>query len=76
LEYYNQLAGTDYTATTELIYSPPSFQVEMEVRNMIVHTPFDLGAILIVDETPDKKIEILLESKTYSDVKETLIELD
>jgi predicted adenine nucleotide alpha hydrolase (AANH) superfamily ATPase len=76
LEYYNQLAGTDYAATTELIYSPPSFQVEIEVRNKIVHTPFDLGAILVVDEIPDKKIEILLESKTYGDVKESLVELD
>lgn len=76
LEYYNRLGDTDYTTTNELTYAPPSFDKEIEVRNQIVHTPFDLGAILIVDEIPDKKIEIILESKTYNDVKESLIELD
>jgi len=38
-------------------------------------TPYDLSVILVVDEIPDKKIEILCQSKTYSDVKEVLIEL-
>ncbi|MFT7823328.1 MAG: epoxyqueuosine reductase QueH [Sulfurimonas sp.] len=76
LGYYNALASTAYKSATELIFDPPAFEAEMEVRNQIVHSPFDLGAILVVDEIPDRKIEIVCESRTYSDVKETLILLD
>lgn len=76
LEHYNTLANTNYTSVTELIFNPPSFDIEMQLRAKIVHSPFDLGAILIVDEIPDKKLEVICESKTYSDVKELLIELD
>jgi hypothetical protein len=76
LEYYNILAGTSYKMVNELIYNPPAFEEEMVIRAKIVHSPFDLGAILVVDEIPDKKLEVICESKTYSDVKESLIELD
>jgi len=76
LDRYNALAGTDYKNVTELIFHRPTFEKEMEVRNRIVHSPFDLGAILVVDSMPDKKIEIICESKTYNDVKEFLVELD
>jgi len=34
-----------------------------------------LSVILVVDEIPSKKIEILCESKTYTDVKEVLVNL-
>ena len=76
LEYYNQLAGTEYSTITRLIYHPPSFEEEIKIRNQIVHTPFDLGAILVVESIPNKKIEVILDTKTYNDVKESLIELD
>ncbi|CAA6828477.1 MAG: FIG053235: Diacylglucosamine hydrolase like [uncultured Sulfurovum sp.] len=75
LTYYNQLANTSYQTVTELIYNPPIFSKEVSLRNQLGITPYDLSAILVVDEMPDKKIEILCESKTYSDVKEVLIEL-
>ncbi|UFH58146.1 epoxyqueuosine reductase QueH [Sulfurovum mangrovi] len=76
LGHYNALAGTAYESVTQLLFDPPSFDAEMEVRTKIVHSHFDLGVILVVDEIPDKKIEIICESKTYSDVKESLIALD
>ena len=75
LAYYNTLAGTAYQNVTELIFNPPSFDTEMDLRSKIVHSHFDLGAILVVDEVPERKIEIICESKTYSDVKETLVTL-
>lgn len=73
LETYNVLGGTNYTDIKKLIYSPPPFEAEIRLRSLIAHTPYDLGAILIVDKIPDAKIEIICESKTYSDVKENLI---
>lgn len=73
LETYNALAAANYTTIKELIFHPPSFETEVKLRSLIVHTPYDLGAILVVDKIPDAKIEIICESKTYSDVKENLI---
>jgi hypothetical protein len=75
LEYYNKLAETNYASVTELIFSPPSFNLEVALRAKLGVTPYDLSIILVVDEIPDKKIEILCDAKTYSDVKEVLIEL-
>lgn len=75
LSYYNALAGTDYTNVTELIFAPPSFDKELELRAKLGVSSYDLSTILVVDEIPGNKIEILSQSKTYSDVKEVLIEL-
>jgi len=75
LEYYNTLANTAYENVTELIFSPPAFNEEVKLRANLGVIPYDLSIILVVDEIPDKKIEILCQSKTYSDVKEVLIEL-
>ncbi|NOR56110.1 MAG: diacylglucosamine hydrolase like protein [Sulfurovum sp.] len=75
LDYYNRLANTDYADVTTLIYAPPSFEKELDVRSKLGITPYDLSVILVVEEIPSKKIEILCQSKTYSDVKEVLIEL-
>ena len=75
LDYYNTLAQTEYHTVTALLFAPPSFEEEMRIRDKLCLTPYDLSVILIVDEIPEKKIEILCESKTYSDVKEVLIKL-
>lgn len=75
LVHYNHLAKTHYNSVTELLFSPPSFSQELEIREKLGVTPYDLSSILVVDEIPDKKIEILCQSKTYNDVKEVLIKL-
>ncbi len=73
LRHYNHLADTNYKSVTELIFSPPSFSKELEIRAQLGVTPYDLSIILVVEEIPEKKIEILCQSKTYDDVKEVLI---
>ena len=75
LKHYNDLAGTDYKTVTELIYSPPAFREEVELRAKLGVTPYDISIIMIVEEIPTNKIEILCQSKTYSDVKEVLIKI-
>ncbi|HHD79803.1 MAG TPA: epoxyqueuosine reductase QueH [Epsilonproteobacteria bacterium] len=75
LDYYNTLAGTDYKNVTELIFNPPSFDKEVSLRAALGVTPYDLSLVIVVDEIPDKKIEIRCQSRTYSDVKEVLLEL-
>ena len=75
LETYNILCQTQYPTVTTLIFNPPAFETEIALRSKLCMSAYDLSAILVVDEIPSNKIEILLQSKTYSDVKETLIEL-
>ena len=73
LKHYNDIANTDYKSVTELIYSPPAFNKEVELRAKLGVTPYDISIIMVVEEIPTNKIEILCQSKTYSDVKEVLI---
>jgi hypothetical protein len=75
LRHYNDLADTDYQTVTELIYSPPTFSKELELRAKLGVTPYDLSIIMVVEKIPSNKIEIVCQSKTYSDVKEVLIEI-
>jgi len=75
LTHYNTLAHTQYLTVTQLIFHPPSFEEEVILRAKIGITPYDLSLILVVDEIPDKKIEIRCQSNTYNDVKEVLINL-
>ncbi len=75
LAHYNQLVNTDYKSVTELLYAPPTFGKEVDLRAKLGVTPYDISVILVVEEIPTNKIEILCQSKTYSDVKEVLITL-
>jgi len=73
LEHYNRLAQTVYPTVQALIFDPPTFDKEVEIRHQLTQNPYDLSTILVVDEIPDKKLEILCQSKTYSDVQEKLV---
>ena len=75
LAHYNALANTDYQSVTALIYSPPSFEKEVQLRTKLGVTPYDLSTIIVTEEIPKSKIEILCQSKTYEDIKEVLIKL-
>ena len=74
LSYYNALANTNYTNIKELIYNPPTFEKEVEIRANITNNIYDISAILVVEEIPSKKVEIVCQSETYSDVREVLVE--
>ena len=75
LDTYNRLAQTDYHTVTQLIFNPPKFETEVALRGELGMDTYSLSAILVVEEIPSNKIEIILQSKTYSDVKEVLIAL-
>jgi len=75
LQTYNLLAKTDYRTVTELVFSPPAFETETALRSQLGLDSYDLSAVVVVKEIPSGKIELLLESTIYSDVKEVLISL-
>jgi predicted adenine nucleotide alpha hydrolase (AANH) superfamily ATPase len=75
LETYNKLGETHYKNVTELIFHTPIFEKELNIRNQLIHNPYDLSSILVVDAIPTQKVEILYKSHIYEDVKEVLLEI-
>jgi predicted adenine nucleotide alpha hydrolase (AANH) superfamily ATPase len=73
LQDYNQIAGTTYTTVTALLYNPPPYDQELAIRAKLLPTAYDMSALIVVEETPQNKIEIFLETETYEDVQERLV---
>jgi len=73
LDTYNKLAETNFVNIKDLIYNPPIFEVEIEVRRELISNPYDLSTILVVTQIPTQKLEIVCQSHIYQDVKEELI---
>jgi len=75
LNYYNTLAKTSYQNIVELIYNPPSFYKEVNIREKLNLGFYDLSLIIVVSEIPKTKLEIVCKSRSYTDVRELLIKL-
>ena len=73
LDIFNDIGGFTYRRMNDLIFNPPTFQAELNLRNTITRNPYGLSAIVIVDEIRDGKYDIELDAKIYEDVKETII---
>ncbi|MDY0051211.1 MAG: epoxyqueuosine reductase QueH [Aliarcobacter sp.] len=70
---FNLFADTSYKNVKELMYNPLSFQKELETRNLILKNPYDLSAIIVLDEIKNEKYEIEINAETYEDIKEEII---
>lgn len=73
IDMFNDMGSFNYRNTISLMYAPPTFEAELNIRNRITNNPYGLSTILIIDKVIDGKYEIILNSKTFSDVKETII---
>ncbi len=73
LEYFNQLLQTKYQNIYQLIYDPPRFEKELELRQKLLDSFYDLSVVVVLKEIPKGKITIQLEVKVYEDIKEKLI---
>jgi predicted adenine nucleotide alpha hydrolase (AANH) superfamily ATPase len=73
IKSFNALAHTSYKNVKELYFDPLAFEKELNIRQNITQSAYDLSAIIILDELNDEKYEIQLQAKTYEDVKEVLI---
>ncbi len=72
LEHYNRLIGSNYSSIIDLIYHPPKFEQEMQLRARLEPLSYSLSTILVVEEIPIQKVEILLQSRSYEDMREIL----
>ena len=73
LNQFNKLANSKYKTVQELFYNPLKFNEELSVRKQIVTNDFNLSCIIVLDNIPNSKIDISLDSKVYDDVKEKII---
>ncbi len=76
LASYNRLSSKSYKSVTELIFAPPIFEEELEIRRRLLPDAYDTSMLLVVDEVPENKIELLVDISTYEDVKERLVLLE
>ncbi len=73
IETFNQMSDSHYRSTQELMFNTCSVGTEISLRQRLSGCPFSTSAIIVVDEIPDGKISLHLETKTYEDTKEKLI---
>ena len=72
LELFNKLSGYSFKTVKEMSFYPIDIQKEIEVRNKLL-APYDTSPIIVVDEIPQKRVEIYLNSRVYNDVRENLV---
>lgn len=70
---FNKFALSSYKDVKKLMYNPPNFYKELEIRNKIIKNPYDLSALIVIDEIQNEKYEIEINSETYEDIKEEII---
>jgi hypothetical protein len=73
LKHFNSTCQTDYKDIKELIFNPPSFEDEFKLRTILRCGNYNLTPIIVLEEIPDTKLTLELDSKTYEDTKEKLI---
>ena len=75
LQKLNHLSNKNYTSIKELIFNPLNFEDGVSLRSKLGLLIYDLSCIIVVEDIPNTKLEIILDAKIYSDVKEVLVEL-
>lgn len=73
LEQFNKISKLNYKDINELIYNPPSFSKEIEIRELLKCGFYDLTPIIVLKNIPNQKMTVELNTKIYEDTKETLI---
>ena len=73
LKDFNFLAKRNYKDINDLIFNPPNFEEELEIRNSLTGSNYDLTPIIVIKDMCEKKLTIELDAKTYEDTKEKLI---
>lgn len=73
---FNKLSGLNFKSVKELIYTPVEIELEIEIRNRLINSKYDLSTIVVLDRVEiDINYKISLKSKLYEDTKERLLKL-
>ena len=74
LNKFNKLLNKNYTSILDIYKNPPSIDEEINVREKILNTKYNLSPIIILEEIPlEVRIDVDIQAKIYPDNKEVLI---
>ena len=73
LKDFNALTQSSFSSVRELIFSPLSVEQELNLRQKLCNSAYDLSPIFVLDELQEGKIEIYLDATTYEDNREYLL---
>lgn len=73
IDTFNMYLNTNYNTVLELLYNAPEVKDELELREKISCSKYDLSTIIVLDEIQTGKYEIELDSIIYEDVKEVIV---
>ncbi len=73
IDTFNKLSSSNYSSAQELYFQPLEFSKEKQIKEQITNNSYDLSTVIVLDDIPDSKVEIYLDSTTFEDVKEEII---
>lgn len=73
LDTFNALTSSAYESTRRLMFEAPPVETEISLRTLLLGSPYDTSAVIVVDSIPTAKVSLLLDTKTYTDTREKLI---
>jgi predicted adenine nucleotide alpha hydrolase (AANH) superfamily ATPase len=73
INMFNEIGNSTYQNVKDLMFNPPTFESELNIRNKITNNQYGLSTIVVVDTVIDGKYEIELNALTYEDVMEVII---
>ncbi len=71
LDFYNQKMQTSFSNVWELMKKPVSFDKEVALRQELL-SAYNLSPLIVVDEIPTAKVDLVLDAKIYEDRRERL----
>jgi len=75
LEFFNATCSSNYQNVKELLFKPLNIEKELEFRNKLITSSYDLSPVIIVDTIPETKLFVELDAKIYEDTREKLIDI-
>lgn len=73
LDFFNAANRREYKTIKELIYNPLDIDQEIEFRESVTHSHYDLTPIIVVKNIIESKLTIFLDAICYEDTREKLI---
>ena len=75
LERLNRELGSDYRSVKELIFNPPEYAAQQELKTKLVGMSGSLSPVAVVDRLPRERFEIRMVTEFYEDTREFLVAL-
>jgi len=74
LKTFNKLLNKNYKNIYEIYKNPPSIKEELKIRENLLNEKYNLTPLIVLEKIVlDKRIDVEIDSKIYTDNKEVLI---